>query len=747
MRKNALNIVNNSHSHNYLLKKSNFISNNNGGYNLVILSMIILIMGAIMTAVIGYYDTSNINRKTKITEDKFKVIHTALVNYIMRYGKLPCPAPLDCDQNGCNGTETHPEKTLGVEFRRNSQIENECLDDGMGVFKSKNEYGEELLYGNVPAMTLGLDSNYLVDNWNNKMIYIIPELLTRDNALKNINNSSIYAGNSGEYVKDGEMFLLLSNNVNTPGAYSLNNRESNVFNETVIVEVEDEDGTVSKVEQQVSNLPQKDFSVDLNDGHYLKYSRNLTNFFEGTVGSGTGGNEIVNPDCEAIEIDYNTADGTAGITLEYNYTGHYETFTVPDGVDKIYIELWGGAGGDVGVRKDRYGNPVESLGGEGGYMKGTLNVKPGEKYYIFVGQKGVNEGEGYWTMAWNGGGMQDNEDGGGGGATDIRLAVNENDPTDWKSTLESRILVVGGGGGASIPDPRTSALAGGEDGANGCGCSENLEGKALTQFGISGRLCYGDSTPKGQQNTWDTHVAIGGGRGLDYKDKRCELLGGNTNMGGGGYYAGGGTCGGFSNKGDRRDRQYICAAVGDPIGRCLFSYGAGAGGAGFYSDAFNVQEATCGGNRAKDGKVRITYKTKTEGMSSTFTYNTTKYGETAFSNEECPYLVSNPPAQNDFYSLSNFRDANNVVVTNKMALECGPGGKWKTRVVNGSEEYDYTYRCLALEKCKNPNLVKPNIEWNVNYDVAYTGVVESVDGKYKMECGIDKNGNAQWYSK
>lgn len=741
MRKSTLNIVNNN---NYLLKISNYIKNDYG-YNLVILSMIILIMGAIMTAVIGYYDTSSINRKTKITEDKFKVIHTALVNYIMKYGKLPCPAPLDCDQKGCNGIETHPEKTLGVEFRRNSQIENECLDDGVGVFKSKNEHGEELLYGNVPAMTLGLDNNYLVDNWNNKLVYIIPELLTRDNALKNINNSSIYAGNSGEYVKDGEMFLLLSNNVHTPGAYPMNNRESNVFDDTVIVEVEDEDGTVSKVEQQVSNLPQKDFSVDLNDGHYLKYSRNLTNFFEGSVGSGTGGNEIVNPDCEAIEIDYNTADGIAGATLEYNYTGHYETFIVPDGVNKIYIELWGGAGGDVGVRNDKYGNPVESLGGEGGYMKGTLNVKPGEKYYIFVGQKGVNEGEGYYTMAWNGGGMQDNEDGGGGGATDIRLVVNENDPTDWNSTLESRILVVGGGGGASIPNPYTTALYGGEDGANGCGCSNELEGYALTQFGISGRLCYGDNTIYKQQDYWNTYIAIGGGR--SNTKGYCKVLGGNTIMGGGGYYAGGGTCGGISNKGNRMGRRWSCVAVGSYTGGCLFSYGAGAGGAGFYSDAFNVQEATCGGNRGKDGKVRITYKAKNDGISGTFTYNTTKYGETAFSNEECPYLVSNPPAQNDFYSLSNFRDINNVVVTNKMALKCMEGGKWKTKIVNGFEEYDYEYRCIALEKCKNPNLVRPEIEWNVNYDVVYTGVVESIDGKYVMECGIDSNGNVSWHSK
>ncbi len=745
MRKTVLNIVNNSHNHNYLLKKSKFYIKNNGGYNFVILSMVILIMGAIMTAVIGYYDTSNITRRTRITENKFKIIHTALMNYMLQNGKMPCPAPLDCDQSGCNGTTTRPEKELGIEFRRDSAIENECLSDNTGVFRSQNEHGEDLLYGNVPTKTLGLANNYLIDEWNNKLVYIIPELLTRENALKDINSSSIYAGNSGEYVKDGEMFLLLSNNVHIPGAYPLDNRDNNIFNDTIVVEVEDDDGNISKIEQKVSNLPQKDFSVDLNDGNYLKYSRNLRNFFEGIVGSGTGDNELINPDCEAIEVNYKTADGSEDITLEYSYTGRYETFIVPEGVDKIYIELWGGAGGDVGVKNDMYGNPVESLGGEGGYMKGTLNVKPGEKYYIFVGQKGADLREAYNTMAWNGGGKQDYEDGGGGGATDIRLEVNEADPTDWKTTLKSRILVVGGGGGASIPDPKTSALKGGEDGANGCGCSNQLAGYSLNQFGISGRMCYGNNTPAGQQNTWDTYIAIGGGRGNGYDEGRCTVLGGNTMMGGGGYYAGGGTCGG-SNRGTHSKRKNSCKAVGT-TGDCDFSYGAGAGGAGFYSSAFNVQKATCGGNRGKDGKVRITYKTKTDGLYATFTFNKTKYQEVAFSNEECPYLVSNPPAQNDFYSLSNFRDINNVVVTNKMALECGLGGKWKTRVVNGFEEYDYTYRCLALEKCKNPNLVKPNIEWNVNYDVAYTGVVESVDGKYKMECGIDKNGNAQWYSK
>ena len=62
---------------------------NSIGYNLVILSIIILIMGVIMTAIIGLYDVSNIERRTKITEDKFKVINTALVSYLARNGRLP----------------------------------------------------------------------------------------------------------------------------------------------------------------------------------------------------------------------------------------------------------------------------------------------------------------------------------------------------------------------------------------------------------------------------------------------------------------------------------------------------------------------------------------------------------------------------------------------------------------------------------------------------------------------------------
>ena len=78
-------------------------------------------MGVIMTAVIGYYDISNVERRTKITENKFKVINTALVSYLTKYGRLPCPAPLDCDLEGCNNDNIYDEKILGLEFRKDGK--------------------------------------------------------------------------------------------------------------------------------------------------------------------------------------------------------------------------------------------------------------------------------------------------------------------------------------------------------------------------------------------------------------------------------------------------------------------------------------------------------------------------------------------------------------------------------------------------------------------------------------------------
>ena len=148
-------------------------------------------MGAIMTAVIGLYNVDNMHRRTFKTRNRFKVVDTAITSYLAKYGKLPCPTPLNCNTEGCiNGQDK-----LGIEKRgqtsssfsdSGSNSGTNCVADGIGVFETVNENKEKILYGNVPATSLGLANNYLVDVCGNQMVYMVPEELTQDEALKKI---------------------------------------------------------------------------------------------------------------------------------------------------------------------------------------------------------------------------------------------------------------------------------------------------------------------------------------------------------------------------------------------------------------------------------------------------------------------------------------------------------------------------------------------------------------------------------
>jgi Glycine rich protein len=124
-------------------------------------------------------------------------------------------------------------------------------------------------------------------------------------------------------------------------------------------------------------------------------------------------------------------------TCTFNYSGGYQTWTVPDGVRRVTFTVIGAAGGDT-----HFGRTYE--GGRGGGVISTLNVTPGDVLRIYLGGRGhddlgTNAGRGGWNGGGNGAGANNPYGGGGGGASDVRVAPYG--PND-------RILVGGGGGGA-----------------------------------------------------------------------------------------------------------------------------------------------------------------------------------------------------------------------------------------------------------------------------------------------------------
>jgi hypothetical protein len=209
----------------------------------------------------------------------------------------------------------------------------------------------------------------------------------------------------------------------------------------------------------------------------------------------------------------------------FQYTGSAQTFTVPQCIYSVAIDLYAAEGG-IGTK---------GTGGKGGRLQATLPVSPGATLSIHVGGKGA-DGNGAGG-GWNGGGSGASGSGcygggGGGGGTDIRVGG---------AALSNRVAAAGGGGGGGADGCTCNALWGGggggpigASGQGGAGCAGGCEGSGTggtqTAGGTAGKWacssCNSTDGALGQGGNGDTAMTCG------------STTGGGG--GGGGYYGGGG---------------------------------------------------------------------------------------------------------------------------------------------------------------------------------------------------------------
>ena len=158
--------------------------------------------------------------------------------------------------------------------------------------------------------------------------------------------------------------------------------------------------------------------------------------------------------------------------FQWTYTGDFQTWTLP--ADAYYtFELRGGSGGWDG-----------GYGAQGGLIKARKWLSKNTVVYIAVGGGGTGSaGAGALLGGWNGGGHSGltGSSGSGGGATDIRIGgkacgssvsyesnypyLNDNNGgnPEKNASIDNRVLVAGGGGGAS--NGSGHGLAGGAEGS------------------------------------------------------------------------------------------------------------------------------------------------------------------------------------------------------------------------------------------------------------------------------------------
>ena len=556
----------------------------------------------------------------------------------------------------------------------------------------------------------------------------------------------------------------MSNNTNTQGAYAFDNRTNNNYEKEVKQEVINEDGTTTTITKEVNNLPEKGFTVDLNDEKYLKYHRNIDNLHD-AFNAGDG--SVENPDCPPIELDYQIKVDNRECTT-FGFKGRVQEYTIPANAEQIRIEVWGAGGGHTIGHKNSNIYALNSKGGKGGYSYGTLQIEginlekaygiKNRKLYVYVGEKGHNsplavkgeyDDEGVLIKpedgrgGWNGGGSGESWakstniywESGGGGASDVRTARHPQYVTNWKETLSSRIIVAGGGGGAS----RASAHKNPENGGSGGGGIGD---------GTDGRQSFGGNAVG--YNAKRQMPGLGGGQtGINanrYKVTANLVSGGGTLKGGGGWYAG---CSTFCQT-KNKNKNYLESCKSAKKSVRSYGYDIECGGGGGGSGYVNKMFSNAGGKdgvRSSDGKIRICVISNKGTVTHKMKFPQAKYGELSFADAICPYNIVNKSTHiasiSDYYTLSTFREADGTIIDNRPAIRCGSAGQWET---TNSGDIKMIYECKELNKCKQPFAVDNNIDWgDYDFEVTNTAIVEDVDGNNRMQCMVDKEGNADWY--
>jgi hypothetical protein len=287
------------------------------------------------------------------------------------------------------------------------------------------------------------------------------------------------------------------------------------------------------------------------------------------------------------------------VTTNFNFTGGIQTFTVPCGVDTVFIQAWGAQGGNGATGG---GPSAGGTGGSGGYAEGWLLVNTGDVLNIFVGGQGATP-----TGGFNGGGNGGVQDaGGGGGASDVRT----------NGTAESdRVITAGGGGGGGRGGCDEGADVGGDGGNGGAGSGgvgvngfdspqSSSSGPAGGGFGgnfgsIQGASggagigCAGYLGSPGSSSSNSSGAAGGAGQSCCCSTSNSTPGGG----GGGGGHIGGGGGGGGS------------AGTTGCSGNSKGGGGGGGGGSSYVGGVLNGMIDT--GIWIGNGMVSINYTTST----------------------------------------------------------------------------------------------------------------------------------------
>jgi type II secretory pathway pseudopilin PulG/sugar lactone lactonase YvrE len=190
----------------------------------IVIAIIAVITGMAISTSISVVATARVTA----TQQKMSIIEQALMQFRTANDRLPCPGDLTLTPGGADyGLEagTDPASLIGI---------GTGVCTGTGMLPAANNTGNGTTNtfsvgaeGSLPAITLGLPPDFMVDAWGNKFRYAVDVSMTSNSAFLTvpvgcINGAITISDASGNARSSGSIYALISHGANGHGAYTKN---------------------------------------------------------------------------------------------------------------------------------------------------------------------------------------------------------------------------------------------------------------------------------------------------------------------------------------------------------------------------------------------------------------------------------------------------------------------------------------------------------------------------------------------
>jgi prepilin-type N-terminal cleavage/methylation domain-containing protein len=191
-------------------------------YSLLELSIVIVIISILVAGVLSVSVGSINNAKMSTTKERMDKIYSAMGIFLTSNNRLPCPASL------------YKVKSIDTDYATEVDGGGGC-DSISGVFESNTD--ADLVYGAVPAVTLGLSTEMAEDAFGSKIIYIVDRNFTYAINLASAPNFSVINFSTTPHtgiitvqdtsaniqtITDNAIMVLISNGPNKARAVNAN---------------------------------------------------------------------------------------------------------------------------------------------------------------------------------------------------------------------------------------------------------------------------------------------------------------------------------------------------------------------------------------------------------------------------------------------------------------------------------------------------------------------------------------------